>query len=256
MTNAGTIPQMPQGFSYCDISGKRILVTGGTTGIGRSIAKILAAAGARVLLFGRHDKELQDALQQVNEGAKEQAKGMIADAGTAEGIRQVFEKVDQELGGLDVLINNVGLPFQGVDKGAYEEWDYVVKTNLLSYIACTHEAMARLKDKGQIIFIGSMSAEDKPKNSSVYSATKAGVRAFVQAFRKELEGKPVKVSLVEPGLVSTDLHDMPEEKRTQMLEEGTIIHGEDIALMVWFLLVQPWYVNTMMSQVLPLNQTL
>ncbi|SHM42304.1 NADP-dependent 3-hydroxy acid dehydrogenase YdfG [Chitinophaga jiangningensis] len=255
--HTGTTLQMPQGFTYCDIAGKRVLVTGGTTGIGRSIARMLAQAGAQVLIFGRHEKELNDALQQANEGTgKELVKGFIADAGNAAGIATVFAKVDQELGGLDVLINNVGLPFQGVDKGSYEEWDYVIKTNLLSYMACTHEAMARFKDRAQLIFIGSMSAEVKDKNSSVYTATKAGIRAFVQALRKEVEDKPVKVSLVEPGLVSTDLHEMPEEKRTQMLEEGTIIHGEDIALMVWFILTQPWYVNTMMSQVLPLNQKL
>src|SRR5688572_18649182 len=90
------------------LKGRKVLITGGTTGIGRAIALRLSAEGAKVLIFGRHQKELDDALRDIRKNDPN-ALGTVADVTGAEDMKRVFEMVDTKLEGIDVLINNAGL---------------------------------------------------------------------------------------------------------------------------------------------------
>nr|WP_295876296.1 SDR family oxidoreductase [uncultured Chitinophaga sp.] len=241
------------------LSGKRVLITGGTTGIGRTTALLLAEQGATVMIFGRHAPELEDTLQQFRDKKLEkQVHGFTADIATEAGIQQVFEQVDQQMSGLDILINNAGLPFGGISEGSYKDWQYLVNTNLLSYMACAQEAIWRMQpqQKGQIVFIGSLSAKVRSADSSVYSATKAGVQAFAEALRKETISQGIKISLIEPGLVDTDLLDMDAAKRAELLQENKMLITDDIAACVAYILTQPWRSNFMMARVAPVQQEL
>src|SRR5688572_20369258 len=95
------------------IADKRVLITGGTTGIGRATALLLAAKGAHVLIFGRHEKELSDAMRDLREAGRN-VHGMTADAARIEDVRRVFKEVDAKLGRIDVLINNAALGAEGL----------------------------------------------------------------------------------------------------------------------------------------------
>ncbi|WP_142687711.1 SDR family oxidoreductase [Chitinophaga polysaccharea] len=240
------------------LTGKNILITGGTTGIGRSTALLLGAYGARVMVFGRHRPELDDTLKAFKDvGMEDKVYGFTADIAEKKGIEETFRQVDKHFEKLDVLINNAALPFKGIQEGTYEDWQYVLNTNLLAYLACSNEAIKRMKEKngGQIVFIGSLSADVRSANSSVYTATKAGIQAFSEALRKEVQSLNIKVSLIEPGLVGTDLLEMPAEKKEEMQQKQEMLFPEDIAALVLFLLQQPWRCNLMTSSILPINQS-
>jgi NADP-dependent 3-hydroxy acid dehydrogenase YdfG len=225
--------------SVDNIRGKGILVTGGTTGIGRAIALLLASAGARVLTFGRHQQELDDAMADLREVSQE-VHGLIADVTASEDIRRVFAEADRTLGRLDVLINNAALGAESIVDGSYNDWEYVVRTNLLGYMACAHEAIARMKKQGagHILNIGSMSADVREKGSSIYVATKSGIQGFTEALRKEVNAQGIKVTLIEPGAVGSDMQPRKEE-HAKRAREMTMLKAEDIAASVLFCLTRP-----------------
>jgi len=172
-----------QKFNYLPeiISNKTVLITGGTTGIGRATAFLLAAQGARVMIFGRHEKELHDALKDIQLADSEnKVFGLTADVSNPDDIRRVFQQVDEKFKGLDILVNNAALAYESIMEGGYSDWQYIVNTNLLGYMACAHEAAERMKPngRGHIVNIGSMSADRHEKGSAVYVATKAGIQGF------------------------------------------------------------------------------
>ena len=223
-----------------EVVGKGIIVTGGTTGIGGATARLLASRGAKVLIFGRHEEELNDAMNDLRHAGSD-VHGMIADASKSEDIKQIFEAADAKLGRVDVLVNNAALAAGRVAEWAYEDWEYVVRTNLLGYMACAHEAITRMKKQGSghIVNIGSMSANVREEGSSVYVATKSGIQGFSEALRKEVNRNGIKVTLIEPGSVGTDMQQPSPEEQRQKEEQGEMLRAEDIAACVYYCLIQP-----------------
>lgn len=238
-----------------DVRGKAILITGGTTGIGRATALLLASLGARVMIFGRHEEELDDTLDSCRQ-AKEDGEihGLIADSSKKEDIERIFATVDRQLGGLDVLINNAALAYQSIQEGTYDDWQYIVNTNLLGYMACAHHAVQRMKANGHghIVNVGSMSADVREKNSSVYVATKAGIQGFSEAFRKEVNPLGIKVTLIEPGAVGTDMQaSTPPDEQRRKQEQGEMLKAEDIAACVLYTISQPARCDVVSVQIRP-----
>lgn len=231
--------QNGQVYEPVSVEGKSIVITGGTTGIGRATAHLLAAKGAKVLIAGTDQEHLDSALSLTEVNGS--LRGVIADLSTEEGIQKLFAAADEYLSGLDVFINNAALAYQGVSDGNYAEWQKVVNTNLLSYIACTHFALERMapEGRGHIVNIGSMSADVREQNSSVYVATKAGIQGFSESLRKEVNEKGIKVTLFEPGAVGTDMQpvSVPDQKKQQ--ENKEMMKAEDIAYAVLYVLTQP-----------------
>ena len=125
------------------LEGKRILVTGGTTGIGRATVALLADQGARVVTFGRHQKELDESLENAG-GRGGSVEGLTADAATKEGVEKVFKAVDEKLGGIDMLVACAALGAQPIHEMADEDWRYVIDTNLVGYLACARAALMRM----------------------------------------------------------------------------------------------------------------
>jgi len=223
------------------VKGKAIIVSGGTTGIGRALAKRLVDEGAKVLIYGRHKKELNDALGdiQVNGGGGK-IVGMIADQAIHDDVQKVFERADQELGGVDILINNAALPASKIIDSEYEEWRYVVESNLLGYMDCCRFALDRMlpKKAGHIVNIGSMSADAEDPNN-VYVATKSGVRGFTKSLAPEANKEGVRVTLIEPGLVGTDMTIEKTTDQEKWQRDGKMLKAEDIAECVVYTLLQP-----------------
>lgn len=235
------------------VTDKSILITGGTTGIGRAIAILLAAQGARVMIFGRHEQELNDAMDDIRKAGGE-VLGLTADVSNPEDVQRVFQEFDEEMDKLDILINNAALGYGSVMEGGYPEWEYILKTNLLGYMAMAHEAVERMKASGwgHIVNIGSMSADVREKDSSVYVATKAGIQGFSEALRKEVNPLGIKVTLIEPGAVGTDMQDQysPEEQR-ERIEQMKMLRAEDIAACVLYTITQPKRCDVVALQIRP-----
>jgi NADP-dependent 3-hydroxy acid dehydrogenase YdfG len=225
-----------------NVAGKNIVITGGTAGIGRATAALLAQLGANVFVAGRTAEHLENTLKEAAEkNYPGKFQGIVADLASKEGITKLFAETDQRFSQLDVLINNAGLAAQGIDKGSFDEWQDVIQSNLLNYIACSHEAYIRMKPNksGHIINVGSMSSDIKGAGGSVYTATKSGIQGYTESLRKEVNEAGIKVTLIEPGLVGTDMQEKSQEEQQQQQDELKMLKAEDIAAAVYYALIQP-----------------
>ncbi|MES2707029.1 MAG: SDR family oxidoreductase [Verrucomicrobiota bacterium] len=234
------------------LNGKRVLITGGTTGVGRATALLLARQGCRVFICGRDAAHLEDALGEIKGGGG-MAEGMAGDVGTEEGIASIFAAADAWLGGLDIAVLNAGIGAKGeLTEMSHAECARVVSVNLLSCISCAKEAMHRMAGRrGDIVMTGSMSAEVADERSAVYVATKAGVRGFAASLRKEANPLGVRVSLVEPGSIGSDMVDETPERQREMNAGGLMLRAEDVARAILFMLVQPDWCDVIKLQIRP-----
>lgn len=239
------------------LNGKNVLITGGTTGIGRATAMLLAAQGAQVMIFGRHEQELDDAMRDIKETGGS-VIGMTADTSKPEDIQRVFQEVDSQMSNLDILINNAALGYKSIMEGEYKDWSDIVNTNLLGYMAMAHEAITRMKPngRGHIVNIGSMSADVREKDSSVYVATKSGIEGFSEALRKEVNPLGIKVSLIEPGSVGTDMQPESPSEQRKLEKKLEMMKAEDIAACVLYTLIQPRRCDVVMVQIRPHLQSI
>lgn len=233
------------------LAGKNIIISGGTTGIGRATAVLLGSYGARLLIFGRHEPELREAMAEVEQAGGE-VHGVVADQAKGEDIQRVFKEADEKLGRLDVMINNAAVAAARLIDTPEDEWRYVLETNILGYMACCREAAIRMKNSGSghIVNIGSMSA-DLREEQSVYVTTKAAIQAFSESFRKEVNELGVKVTLIEPGLTATDLVKLSAEEKNRKEKKQEIMKPEDIAVAVHYCLTQPKRTDVVTLQIRP-----
>ena len=224
---------------HIDLEGKRILVTGGTTGIGRATVALLAREGARVLTFGRHQPELDEALAEAR-GSRGSAEGVTADTATQDGVRTVFAALDERLGGIDMLVTCAALGAEPIHEMEEDEWRYVIETNLVGAMACARQAILRMMENGggHLLFVGSISAEIKAEGESVYSATKAGLQAFAETLRKEVADRNIKVTVIQPGSVATSMQSSNEGEQREAIASHRMLYAEEIAEAIHFALTR------------------
>lgn len=220
------------------IKDKKVAITGGTTGIGRATAVLLASEGAKVFVCGRSQDHLDDALERIREVGEGGGISIdLADRGAA---ASFFEEAEAYLGGVDVAVINAAIPADGLSTMEAEEVRYAVATDFTAYIMSAHAAQERML-AGDIILIGSMSAHSLGPDSTVYAGMKAGIAGFAEALRRELGSKGIKVSLIEPGLVGADFQypDIPADKQVELINMEKMLRAEDIAVGIHYLLTQP-----------------
>ena len=218
------------------LTGKRALVTGASKGIGLAVARILAAAGARVVICARGSKTLDLALSDLR-GSGE-VTGRTADVSKSEDVSQLFEFVDKQLGGLDILVNNAGVGvFRAAREMTVEEWDRVIGTNLSGAFYCTREALERFEKKrggGFIINISSLAGKNPFAGGAAYNASKFGLNALSEATMLDHRYDNVRVSYILPGSVDTGFSGRDTERRSDWK-----IAPEDIAEIVLHVLRMP-----------------
>ncbi|CAD0006436.1 SDR family oxidoreductase [Flavobacterium salmonis] len=237
-----------------NINGRRIVITGGTTGIGKAIADVLVSLGGRVLIFGRDQEDFDNAVADIKQQFPgSEVYGTPADVTKKEDIDKIFEIVDNELGGIDILINNAALAAPGLTKETYEDYKYVIDTNITGYLAFAQQAASRMKEQksGHIINIGSMSAESRTAESTIYVATKIAIRGFSTSLRKELNPLGIKVSLIEPGAVTSDMQTDPKKVQHEKVEKLEMLEAYDIAMSTLFCLSQPRRCDIVTMQIRP-----
>jgi uncharacterized oxidoreductase len=186
-----------------ELKNKRVLITGGSSGIGLALAHALIARGARVFITGRRESVLDEALRSLDS-----AKGVRADVGTAEGRVATLDKALQALGGLDILVNNAG----GVRAGRLEntteaDIEQMVIVDLLAPILLTRGAIPALRASGDamVVSVASGIALVGAPFYATYAAVKAGLARFGEALRRELKGEGIHVLTAYPGGTDTPM---------------------------------------------------
>jgi short-subunit dehydrogenase len=182
-----------------EIDGKRILISGATGGIGRAIAEQLAGRGAKLVLSSRRQKELREIARSLPGGARRH-KVVVADLSKA----GAPEKLIKDAGALDGMVANAALPASGkLDEYGKAELARALRVNFEAPILMTRQLAPKLAEKGEghIVFIASLAGKVGPPRSSLYSATKFGLRGFAFSLRQDLHPAGVGISVVSPGFV-------------------------------------------------------
>jgi NAD(P)-dependent dehydrogenase (short-subunit alcohol dehydrogenase family) len=235
---------------------QRVVISGGTTGIGLATARMLAGEGARILVFGRHRPELERALEAIRAEGGE-AYGLTADQAEPGEVERVFAEVDARLGGLDVLVNNAATSLGSLEELSGEEIRYEVSANIGGYIVCAQEAVRRMgAGGGHIVNVGSMSADLREEGNSVYVATKSAIQGFSESLRKTVNPRGIRVTLIEPGKVDTDLVDLPGEEKERLKAGGEMLEPEDIAEAIRYALRQPPRCDVVEIRLRPIGQNI
>lgn len=220
------------------LTGKRVIISGGTTGIGRAIAVLLASEGAKVFICGRDAQHLADGLDRIREVGE--GDGVALDLAEEDGVRRFFDAGKKYLGGIDIAVINAAIPAEGLSTMSAAEVSYAIATDFTAYLMSAHAAQERML-AGDIVLIGSMSAHVLGPSSTVYAGIKAGIAGFSEALRRELGPKGIKVALVEPGKTGADFQspDIPPAEQADLINQEKMLRAEDIAVGVHFLLTQP-----------------
>jgi NADP-dependent 3-hydroxy acid dehydrogenase YdfG len=236
------------------LDGTAALVTGASSGIGAATALELAGLGASVALAARRPERLEELAEKIrSQGGR--AEVIIADVSNEQQAREAVERAAAQFGRLDTLVNNAGVMLLGpAEEAPLAEWQQMVEVNLLGTLYCTHVALPLLlnaarndpRQVADLINVSSVAGRVARAGSSVYNATKHAVGAFSEALRQEVTGRHVRVSIVEPGAVETELasHNRPEilEGLRQRFASQQRMTASDIAETIAFIVTRPRHV--------------
>jgi NADP-dependent 3-hydroxy acid dehydrogenase YdfG len=236
------------------LNGTVALVTGASSGIGRATALELAARGAAVALVARRADRLQELAGEIGESGGT-ALAIEADVSERAAAEEAVEGAVDELGRLDVLVNNAGVMLLGpIADAPVDEWDRMVHVNVLGLLYCAKAALPHLLEAAgsdprrtsDLVNISSVAGRQVRLGSGVYNATKHAVGAFSESLRQEVTDRHVRVSLVEPGAVSTELasHNRPEVRETieERFAEMERLEDRDIADAIAYIVTRPRHV--------------
>jgi NADP-dependent 3-hydroxy acid dehydrogenase YdfG len=233
------------------LTGTTALVTGASSGIGEATARHLATLGADVALVARRRDRIETLAKEIEAGGRRAVviEADVTDRAQAEGAIQTC--VD-ELGRLDILVNNAGVMLLGpVVDAPVEEWEQMVHVNVLGLLYCARAALPHLLEAAEsgdrrtadLVNVSSVAGRVARVGSGVYNATKHAVGAFSESLRQEVTRRHVRVGLIEPGAVATELsgHNRPEvlegiEKRFATMER---LEAEDIADAIGYMVTRP-----------------
>jgi len=228
-----------------DLSDRVVAVTGASSGIGEATALACASAGAAVALAARRADRIEALAARIEQNGG-RALAVTTDVGEEEQARAFVERAFSELGRLDVLVNNAGVMLLGPIAGApTEEWRRMLHANVFGVLYCTHAALPLMaaQGSGHIVNVSSVAGRVARAGSGVYNLTKFGVGAFSESLRQEAVPLGVRVTVVEPGAVATELpgHNRPEvlEQMAKRFQGVTPLSADDIANAVLYAIGQP-----------------
>jgi NADP-dependent 3-hydroxy acid dehydrogenase YdfG len=220
-----------------DLTGKTAIVTGASSGFGRSTARMLAEAGVRVAGGARRVERLEtDVALELD----------VTDPASCE---RFAAAAVEELGGVDILINNAGLalgraPF---DESSEDDERRVFETNVNGLVRMTRLLLPHIRDGGHIVNLGSIAGRQAYENAATYVASKFAVRGFTYALREDLLGRPIRLTTVDPGLAETEFSVVrfygDKEKADAVYKGVDPLTPDDIADCIMFALTRPFHVN-------------
>jgi hypothetical protein len=232
------------------LAGQVALVTGASSGIGEATAESLADAGASIALAARREAELQAVADRIR-AAGSDALVVPTDVTDESAVDAMVETTVAELGSLDILVNNAGVMLLEAALAAdRDNWRQMVEVNLLGLMNATHAALPVMHEQGagHIVNVSSTAGRNATATASGYNATKFGVNGFTEALRQEVTEDGIRTTLIEPGIVDTELQDhIPDDEVKARLEgwvdEKEPLTGADVANAIRYVVTQPQHVS-------------
>ena len=228
------------------LDGKVVVITGASSGIGEATAEALAGKGATVVVAARREERLSDLVEKLNgDGGK--ALAVECDVTDEEQAHALIQRAKDEFGQVDILINNAGvMQLSKIEKGLSDEWRRMVEVNVLGLLYATDAAIEVMKEQGSghLVNISSLASRGTRPGLGVYSGTKMAVNGISESLRQELLEDNIRVTMVEPGAVETELPDhITDEEASEglssLLEQLEPLQAEDIANAIVYVVTQP-----------------
>jgi NADP-dependent 3-hydroxy acid dehydrogenase YdfG len=243
------------------LSGRVAIVTGASSGIGAATARALARGGAAVALAARRTERIEAIAEEIR-SAGGHAIAVTTDVADERQAEELVDRTVGELGQLDILVNNAGVMRLGmVDGGDTDEWREMVDVNLFGVLYCTRPALRILaaQGHGDIVNISSIGGRRTSAGRSLYALTKFGLNGFSESLRQEAHKSGVRVTLVMPGFVDTEINDASTDpfhkQAAQRAREGmTPLSSDDVAVVVLFAVSQPPHVVIGEIMIRPIGQ--
>jgi clavulanate-9-aldehyde reducatase len=246
-----------------ELANQVVAITGASSGIGETLALQCATAGASVALAARRSDRIERTAARIRENGG-RAVAIPTDVAEESSARGFVERARDELGRLDALVNNAGVMLLGPVEGAdTEDWRVMIGVNCLGVLYCTHAALPIMREQGggHIVNVSSVAGRQARLGSAVYNMTKWGVNGFSEALRQEALNSDIRVTIVEPGFVDTELQSHNEKNPTvmqateKMREQiGEVLRPEDIADAIVYALSRPRHVSVNEMLVRPTRQ--
>jgi len=219
---------------------KTVLVTGSSRGIGRAIALKFAQMGYNVIINCSRSKEELLRTRSEIEACQTACLAFLGDMGDYNTVGRLYDMIEKQFGGLDVLINNAGISYVGLlTDMTPDDWNRVINTNLTSVFNCCSFAIPLMlrKKSGKIINISSVWGNVGAACEVAYSASKGGINAFTRALAKELAPSNIQVNAIACGAIDTEMNNfLSEEERVRLIEEipaDRLGRAEEVADLAW-----------------------
>jgi NADP-dependent 3-hydroxy acid dehydrogenase YdfG len=240
------------------LNGKVAVVTGASSGIGEATAIALAAEGAKVIGTARRSERLQLLGQRIGENFL----AVTADVRDEDQCERIVQETVGKWGRIDILVNNAGVMLLGPVPGAdTEDWRRMIDTNVNGLIYCTHKALPVMiaQGSGHIVNMSSVAGRTAGPMSGIYNLTKWGVNGFSESLRQQVYDKNIRVTLIEPGAVATELRDhitvqSVKDEVNAWAESMEQLESEDVANAVIYAVTQPRRVNVNEILIRPTDQ--
>src|SRR3954463_6949382 len=237
-------------------------IPGASSGIGEATALACVKAGAKVALGARRADRIEALASRIRDDGG-QAVAIETDVSDEAGARAFVEGAREQLGGLHGLVNNAGVMLLGPVEGAdTDQWRTMIGVNCLGVLCCTHAAIPIMRDEGagHIVNVSSVAGRTASLGSAVYNMTKWGVGGFSEGLRQEVLHAGIRVTIIEPGFVETELqghneNPMVQDQIKKMEEQiGDVLQAEDIADAILYAVTRPAHVSINEVLVRPTRQ--
>lgn len=241
------------------LDGKIVVVTGASSGIGEATAEALTAEGATVVAVARREERLED-LRRRLEGNGARIMTTRCDITDEKQAHSLIHTAREEFGRVDILVNNAGVMLPSrIEKGLSDDWRKMFEVNVLGLLYATDAAVAVMKEQGSghIVNVSSVAGRVSSPPFGVYSGSKYAVNAISESLRSEVVEYGIRVTIIEPGAVVTELTDHitdDEVRKALSGEEFEKLRSEDIANAISYAVTQPQRVNVNELLIMPTEQ--
>ena len=228
-----------------------VLVTGATSGIGKSTAELFAKNGYNLIITGRRKDRLDSFSEHLKKNYKINVLTLCFDIRKVNEVENAIRTLPKEFQNIDILVNNAGLAagLSAINDGQLDHWERMIDTNIKGLLYITKEVSKKMIERksGHIINIGSIAGKEVYANGNVYCATKHAVDALNKGMRIDLLPHHIKVTAVNPGMVETEFSivrfDGDEERAKKVYENLQPLKPEDIAETIFWVANRPAHVN-------------